>query len=288
MIGLGVGIDYALFVVTRYRQGLAEGGTRATRWPCRWPRRAGPWCSPGPRSSCRCSACSSCSSLHAGPGHRRHRRRGAGHAGRRSPCSRPCSASRAGPSTSWPSPGLLQSGAEPDERGFWYRWSRTVQRHPCCHRVVAVIVLVLLALPMFSMRLAFTDAGNDPPPPPPARPSTPWPPGSGPGFNGPLVIVATCPPARRPPSSALDAAVRPRRRGVRHARRSSTPSGTRRSSWPTRPRRPRRPRPRRSSTRCANEVIPAATAGTGVRAYVGGETAGSVDAATYLSTGCPG
>ena len=25
MIGLGVGIDYALFVVTRYRQGLAEG-----------------------------------------------------------------------------------------------------------------------------------------------------------------------------------------------------------------------------------------------------------------------
>ena len=25
MIGIGVGIDYALFIVTRYRQGLAEG-----------------------------------------------------------------------------------------------------------------------------------------------------------------------------------------------------------------------------------------------------------------------
>jgi uncharacterized membrane protein YdfJ with MMPL/SSD domain len=25
MIGLGVGIDYALFIVTRYRQGLGEG-----------------------------------------------------------------------------------------------------------------------------------------------------------------------------------------------------------------------------------------------------------------------
>ena len=36
-----------------------------------------------------------------------------------------------------------------------------------------------------------------------------------------------------------------------------------------------------------NEVIPAATAGTGVQAYVGGETAGSVDASTYLSDRLP-
>ena len=28
MIGIGVGIDYALFIVTRYREGLAEGSTR--------------------------------------------------------------------------------------------------------------------------------------------------------------------------------------------------------------------------------------------------------------------
>jgi RND superfamily putative drug exporter len=34
-------------------------------------------------------------------------------------------------------------------------------------------------------------------------------------------------------------------------------------------------------------VIPSATAGTGVQAYVGGETAGSVDAATYLSARLP-
>ena len=49
MIGLGVGIDYALFIVTRYRQGLAEG--RSPRRPprCRWPPRAGPCCSPAPR-----------------------------------------------------------------------------------------------------------------------------------------------------------------------------------------------------------------------------------------------
>jgi len=29
MIGIGVGIDYALFIATRYRQGLFEGRGRA-------------------------------------------------------------------------------------------------------------------------------------------------------------------------------------------------------------------------------------------------------------------
>ena len=31
MIGIGVGIDYALFIVTRYRQGIFEGRDPATR-----------------------------------------------------------------------------------------------------------------------------------------------------------------------------------------------------------------------------------------------------------------
>ena len=44
-------------------------------------------------------------------------------------------------------PGLLQSAAEPSARGFWYRWSRTVQRHPLLAGVAALLVLVCLALP---------------------------------------------------------------------------------------------------------------------------------------------
>ena len=36
-----------------------------------------------------------------------------------------------------------------------------------------------------------------------------------------------------------------------------------------------------------NQVIPAATSGTGVQAFVGGETAGSVDASSYLSSRLP-
>ena len=50
MIGIGVGIDYALFIVTRYRQGLARG-PRPEGGGDAGPRhvRAGPCCSPGAR-----------------------------------------------------------------------------------------------------------------------------------------------------------------------------------------------------------------------------------------------
>ena len=51
MIGLGVGIDYALFIVTRHRQHLDEGHERATTRPeLRTPRPAKPCCSPERRS----------------------------------------------------------------------------------------------------------------------------------------------------------------------------------------------------------------------------------------------
>ena len=58
MIGLGVGIDYALFIVTRYRQGLGKASTPATRssGPC--PPPGGPCSSPGPPCSFPCAGCS--------------------------------------------------------------------------------------------------------------------------------------------------------------------------------------------------------------------------------------
>ena len=46
MIGLGVGIDYSLFIVTRFRQLLHEGCRRATPPPRPERRRAAPCSSP--------------------------------------------------------------------------------------------------------------------------------------------------------------------------------------------------------------------------------------------------
>ena len=47
MIGLGVGIDYALFLITRFRQNYrARDGPADVDLRQRWTRRGGPSCSP--------------------------------------------------------------------------------------------------------------------------------------------------------------------------------------------------------------------------------------------------
>jgi RND superfamily putative drug exporter len=138
-------------------------------------------------------------------------------------------------------PGLLQNAAVPSPRGFWYRWSRTVQRHPIVAGAAALLCLLVLAIPFFSMRLAFTDAGNDPTSSTTRQAFDALATGFGPGFNGPLIIAY---PSSSPQAAQTEALV--------HTLR--------------------------------DDAIPAATAGTGVAAYVGGETAGSVDASAYLSS----
>ncbi|MGH9046417.1 MAG: MMPL family transporter, partial [Acidimicrobiales bacterium] len=77
-----------------------------------------------------------------------------------------------------------------DVRGFWYRWSRTIQRHPWRGVVGSVAVLVLLGVPLFSMRLAFSDAGNDPASLTTRQAYDLLARGFGPGYNGPLVVAA--------------------------------------------------------------------------------------------------
>jgi putative drug exporter of the RND superfamily len=52
-------------------------------------------------------------------------------------------------------------GSEPTS-GFWSRWSIIVAEHKLVLSVVAAAVIVVLALPFFSMRLGAGDQGNDP------------------------------------------------------------------------------------------------------------------------------
>jgi RND superfamily putative drug exporter len=51
---------------------------------------------------------------------------------------------------------------EPHATGFWARWSITVARHKTLLSLGAGAVIVVLALPFFSMRLGAGDQGNDP------------------------------------------------------------------------------------------------------------------------------
>ncbi len=65
-----------------------------------------------------------------------------------------------------------------------------MQRRAWVTGILAVLVLVVLALPLFSMRLAFTDAGNDPTSLTGRQAYDLLAQGFGPGFNGPLVVAA--------------------------------------------------------------------------------------------------
>jgi RND superfamily putative drug exporter len=184
-------------------------------------------------------------------------------------------------------PGLLQSGAEPSARGFWYRWSRTVQRHPVLAGAAALLVLVCLALPLFSMRLAFTDAGNDPPNITTRQAFDALATGFGAGFNGPLVIAAQIPPGQQAAVDKLDTALQGTTGIAFVSPAQFSQSGTAAVivAYPT-------TSPQSAQTQVLvqtlrNRVIPAATSGTGLHALVGGETAGSVDASSYLSSRLP-
>jgi RND superfamily putative drug exporter len=287
MIGLGVGIDYALFVVTRYRQGMAEGrdprgavtislatsgravvfaGSTVILSLCglfilQLPFMRG--LAIGAIAAVVLVMLAATTLLPAMLGF-------AGRAVDKLAIRR-----------------LLQSGAEPDERGFWFRWSRSIQHHPLVFALGAVIVLVGLALPMFSMRQAFTDAGNDPASTTTRQAFDALATGFGPGFNGPLIIAAKVPAGEKTVVEQLNTKLGATPGIAFVSPVEFNPSGTAAVmvAYPTTA--PQAAQTHALVVTLRNDVIPGATADSGVQAYVGGETAGSVDASTYLSMRLP-
>jgi RND superfamily putative drug exporter len=284
MIGLGVGIDYALFIVTRYRLGLAEG---------RDPREAAAVSLATSGRSVVFAGSTVILSLVGLFILQLPFMRGLAVGAIAAVVLVMLAAITLLPAMLGFSglaidrlhvPGLLQSAADPSHRGFWYRWSRTVQRHPVVAGAAALTCLVVLAIPFFSMRLAFTDAGNDPATSTTRQAFDALATGFGPGFNGPLIIAATVPAGGQAAVTTLQGRIEATP-GVAFAAPPQFASSGRDAvviAFPT-------TAPQAAATEALvhtlrQQVIPAATAGTGVVALVGGETAGSVDASAYLSS----
>jgi RND superfamily putative drug exporter len=72
---------------------------------------------------------------------------------------------------------------------FWYRWSRVVQRRPWPAFVFGLVVLLACSIPLFSIRLGSSDAGNLPKSDTTRRAYDLLSSGFGPGFNGPLILA---------------------------------------------------------------------------------------------------
>jgi RND superfamily putative drug exporter len=75
-------------------------------------------------------------------------------------------------------------------RTIWWRWSRVIQAHPWPALIASAGLLIILAIPVFSMRLGFGDAGNRPEEDTSRRAYDTLSEGFGPGFNGGILVVA--------------------------------------------------------------------------------------------------
>jgi RND superfamily putative drug exporter len=73
--------------------------------------------------------------------------------------------------------------------GFWAWWSDFVRDRPVVPAIVAFAIIVAIALPYFSMRLGSSDQGNDPKSTSTYQAYSMLSRGFGPGFNGPLQLV---------------------------------------------------------------------------------------------------
>jgi RND superfamily putative drug exporter len=83
--------------------------------------------------------------------------------------------------------------AEGDRNSFWYRWSRLIQSRPWPALIVSTAVLVILAIPVFSIRLGFADAGNRLESDTTRRAYDILSQGFGVGFNSPVLVILETP-----------------------------------------------------------------------------------------------
>ena len=72
---------------------------------------------------------------------------------------------------------------------MWTRWGHEVERHPWRYCIGAVAILLILAIPLFSMKLGFPDDGTAPTSETRRLAYDLLSEGFGPGFNGPLLLA---------------------------------------------------------------------------------------------------
>ncbi|MEW1684795.1 MMPL family transporter [Streptomyces sp. NPDC093594] len=179
---------------------------------------------------------------------------------------------------------LAEHGPEPEmPTGFAARWSAFVERHPKLLGAVAVVVMAVLALPTFSLHLGTSDQGNDP------RTSTTrqaydlLADGFGPGVNGPLTLVTKVDGAPdRLALDNLDATLRTTD-GVASASPVTYNQGGDTAFLTVVPE--SSPQSKQTSDlvdRLREDVLPRAESGTSLDLQVGGVTAGYDDFASVI------
>jgi len=90
-------------------------------------------------------------------------------------------------------PGFGRGKRSVDEGSWWQRWSKRIQRRPWTAALLSGALLIALCIPALSLRLGTNDAGTEPAGKTTRQAYDLLAEGFGPGFNGPLVIAAALP-----------------------------------------------------------------------------------------------
>ena len=93
---------------------------------------------------------------------------------------------------------LRRRRTAPVSGAMWARWGRLVGRHPWPAAITGLAIMLVVATPALSMQMGFSDAGNDPAGTTTREAYDLLAKGFGPGFNGPLTVVAELPHAGAP------------------------------------------------------------------------------------------
>ena len=288
MIGIGVGIDYALFIITRYRQALARDLTprEATITAMATAGRAVLFAGGTVVISLLGTLMMGLSYLH----------------GVAASSVIAVLAMLAASLTLLPAVlGFVGtnidrlripfSGRATHQRdhSFWYRWSRVVQHRPWIAFFGGAAVLLIVTLPLFSLRLGFPDDGNNRKSETSRQAYDLLTSGFGPGFNGPLLLVTDLRGASDVPGtlSKLTDAVKGSD-GVAFVSPAITnPAGDTAIINVFSKNKPQDKPTSQLVNRLRKDVLPATLQGTGARVFVGGFTAISIDQSTYIGHRLP-
>jgi RND superfamily putative drug exporter len=175
-----------------------------------------------------------------------------------------------------------------DRSTFWTRWIDAIQHRPWAALFASVGVMVVLALPVLSLHLGNTDAGNDPKSNTTRRAYDLLAQGFGKGFSGPLLVAVKL------SQSGDDAPLRPLENALRHTPGIATvtpprlsPSGTVATiaAYPTTS--PQSSQTEQLVRHLRHTVIPPIDKRTGAVAYIGGTTATEIDFSSVLGGRLP-
>ncbi|MFB6638671.1 MMPL family transporter [Streptomyces chartreusis] len=169
----------------------------------------------------------------------------------------------------------------------WERWSRLIQRHRIAAALAGTAVMLTLATPFLGVRFGFPDAGNNRESSMSRQAYDAVAEGFGPGANAPLLLVVRLPEGA---DSVLDdlragAAGTPGVAAVTPARLNPERDTAILTVTPTTG--PQDDATEKLVNRLRDDTVPAAAEGTGARVYVGGASARSIDSTADLARRIP-